>query len=63
MLVLDPMYGEYAHVLERVIGCRVDRLPLARATGYAVDPTALGAALARGYDWVVLVNNGWAPQG
>jgi nicotinamidase-related amidase len=25
-LILDPTYGEYAHVLERVIGCRVDRI-------------------------------------
>src|SRR3954469_10222756 len=24
VLILDPMYGEYAHVLEQVIGCRVD---------------------------------------
>jgi len=28
VLILDPTYGEYAHVLERVIGCRVIRLPL-----------------------------------
>lgn len=55
-LILDPTYGEYAHVLERVIGCHVDRLALHRTEGYAVDPARLAAALAGGYDLVVLVN-------
>jgi histidinol-phosphate/aromatic aminotransferase/cobyric acid decarboxylase-like protein len=56
VLILDPMYGEYAHVLETVIGARVDRLALARPRGYELDPDALAARVARGYDWVVLVN-------
>ena len=56
VLILDPTYGEYAHVLERVIGCTVDRLSLARDSGYAVDLDALAAALADNYDLVVLVN-------
>jgi histidinol-phosphate/aromatic aminotransferase/cobyric acid decarboxylase-like protein/GNAT superfamily N-acetyltransferase len=55
-LILDPTYGEYAHVLERVIGCTVDRLTLSRKNGYAVDLPRLEAALADGYDLVVLVN-------
>jgi len=55
-LILDPTYGEYAHVLERVIGCTVDRLTLSRENGYAVDLPRLEAALADGYDLVVLVN-------
>ena len=32
-LVLDPSYGEYAHVLENVVKCSVDRLVLSRADG------------------------------
>ncbi len=56
VLILDPMYGEYAHVLEQVIRCQVDRLPLHRDNGYQLDPKRLSAALARGYDLVVLVN-------
>ena len=56
VLILDPMYGEYAHVLERVVGCRVDRLPLSRADNYRVDCDRLAAAIDRGYDWVILVN-------
>ena len=56
VLILDPTYGEYAHVLEHVIGCTVDRLALDRAAGYEVDLSALEAALADTYDLVVLVN-------
>jgi histidinol-phosphate/aromatic aminotransferase/cobyric acid decarboxylase-like protein len=56
VLILDPMYGEYAHVLEKVIGASVDRLRLERATSYDVEPDALRACLARCYDWVILVN-------
>jgi histidinol-phosphate/aromatic aminotransferase/cobyric acid decarboxylase-like protein/GNAT superfamily N-acetyltransferase len=56
VLILDPTYGEYAHVLEKVIGCRVDRLTLQREQGYAVDLECLEAALADRYDLVVLVN-------
>lgn len=55
-LILDPTYGEYSHVLERVIGCHVDRLALRREDGYAVDLGCLEAALADNYDLVVLVN-------
>jgi histidinol-phosphate/aromatic aminotransferase/cobyric acid decarboxylase-like protein len=56
VLLLDPTYGEYAHVLEKVVGCRPERLTLSRADGYAFCPDRLRAALREGYDWVVLVN-------
>jgi len=56
VLVLDPMYGEYAHVLERVIGCRVERLRLRRENGYTLDPGELRSRLADGPDLAVLVN-------
>jgi histidinol-phosphate/aromatic aminotransferase/cobyric acid decarboxylase-like protein/GNAT superfamily N-acetyltransferase len=56
VLILDPTYGEYAHVLEKVIGCTVDRLTLTREQNYAVDLDCLEAALADHYDLVVLVN-------
>jgi histidinol-phosphate/aromatic aminotransferase/cobyric acid decarboxylase-like protein len=56
VLILDPTYGEYAHVLEQVIGCTVDRLPLVRANGYEVDLNRLRSAFADQYDLVVLVN-------
>jgi histidinol-phosphate/aromatic aminotransferase/cobyric acid decarboxylase-like protein len=56
-LILDPTYGEYTHVLERVIGCVVDRLELHREDGYRVEPARLAERIARGvYDLVALVN-------
>jgi histidinol-phosphate/aromatic aminotransferase/cobyric acid decarboxylase-like protein len=55
-LILDPTYGEYAHVLERVIGCTVDRLTLRPENDFEVDLDRLEAALADEYDLVVLVN-------
>jgi histidinol-phosphate/aromatic aminotransferase/cobyric acid decarboxylase-like protein/GNAT superfamily N-acetyltransferase len=55
-LILDPTYGEYAHVLERVIGCTVDRLTLRAEENFQVDLRRIEAALADGYDLVVLVN-------
>ena len=56
VLILDPTYGEYAHVLEKVLGCRIDRFSLEKALRYAIDPQKLESALADGYDLVVLVN-------
>ncbi|WP_432115640.1 aminotransferase class I/II-fold pyridoxal phosphate-dependent enzyme [Streptomyces sp. S1] len=57
VLLLDPGYGEYAHVTERVIGCRVDRLRLRREDGWLLDPARLAAATGDGrYDLVVVVN-------
>jgi histidinol-phosphate/aromatic aminotransferase/cobyric acid decarboxylase-like protein/GNAT superfamily N-acetyltransferase len=57
VLILDPMYGEYAHVLENVVGCEVDRFFLDPAAHYDVDTGALRDRIANGgYDLVILVN-------
>ncbi|GKQ39788.1 histidinol-phosphate aminotransferase family protein [Streptomyces sp. A012304] len=57
VLLTDPCYGEYAHVTERVIGCRVDRFPLRREDGWRIDPDRLSAVVGSGrYDLVVVVN-------
>ena len=57
VLLMDPGYGEYAHVTERVIGCRVDRFPLRREDGWRIDAARLSATVASGrYDLVVVVN-------
>jgi len=56
VLVLDPMYGEYVHILEKVIGCHVDRLVLQRLDKYVVNLEELRARAALGYDLIVLVN-------
>ncbi len=56
VLILDPMYGEYAHVLKHVIGCTVHRLDLPRGRNYEVDLDELAGRIRDRYDWVVLVN-------
>lgn len=56
VLLLDPTYGEYAHVLERVIGCQVDRLTLSAETNFVLSLDRLNEVLESGYDLVVLVN-------
>lgn len=40
-LILDPMYGEYAHLLERVMGLRLTRHRLPAERCFRVDPDAL----------------------
>ncbi|TKV60355.1 histidinol-phosphate aminotransferase family protein [Nakamurella flava] len=55
VLLPDPSYGEYAHVLERVIGCQVDRYPLHRNDCYDLDAADFVRRAAR-YDLAVLVN-------
>ncbi|MFC4066643.1 histidinol-phosphate aminotransferase family protein [Actinoplanes subglobosus] len=67
VLLVDPGYGEYAHVVSDVIGCRVDRLTLGPADGWRIDIERLVGALAGAdYDLAVLVNpnnptGGWLP--
>jgi len=56
VLILDPTYGEYFHVLNRVVGCDVQFLRLSRARNYQVDLEQLATQLAQDYDLVVLVN-------
>jgi histidinol-phosphate/aromatic aminotransferase/cobyric acid decarboxylase-like protein len=56
VLILDPSYGEYVHILENVIHCRVHRLFLERRDNYVVDLEQLRAQAQMGYDLIVLIN-------
>ncbi len=57
VLLVDPGYGEYAHVTEGVVGCQVDRLRLRRDEGWRIDPARLAEAVrSADYDLVVVVN-------
>jgi histidinol-phosphate/aromatic aminotransferase/cobyric acid decarboxylase-like protein len=56
VLILDPSYGEYVHILESVIHCGVHRLFLERQHDYVVDLGQLQARARMGYDLVVLIN-------
>ena len=56
VLILDPTYGEYRHLLENVIKCRVDHFPLNVQDEFETDLTQLEDTIRIGYDLVVLVN-------
>ena len=56
VLLLDPTYGEYAHICDRIIGCQVDRFPLNPDEDFQVDLDKLADQLSMGYDLLVLVN-------
>jgi len=56
VLIIDPCYGEYVHVLENIIQCQVNRFTLSRENGFVIDTLSLLNELQNGYDMVVLVN-------
>lgn len=56
VLILDPTYGEYVHVLENIIGCQVDRINLLKANNYALDLEQLLDLAKNNYDLIVIVN-------
>ena len=56
VLILDPMYGEYSHVLEKVIGCQVVRLIQQEANEYRVSIKDLICEAGKNIDLVILVN-------
>jgi histidinol-phosphate/aromatic aminotransferase/cobyric acid decarboxylase-like protein len=62
VLVVDPSYGEYAHVAEQVVGATVERFELAVRDRFALDLDALSrrveaaGANGRTFDLVVLVH-------
>lgn len=56
ILLLEPTYGEYAHVAKNVVGCRIDRLTLIPNDCFCVDVAQLEERLDRGYDLAVIVN-------
>jgi histidinol-phosphate/aromatic aminotransferase/cobyric acid decarboxylase-like protein len=62
VLVVDPSYGEYAHVAEQVVGSTVERFELAVRDRFALDLDALSrrveavGANGRTFDLVVLVH-------
>ncbi|GAB4137140.1 MAG: threonine-phosphate decarboxylase CobD [Planctomycetota bacterium] len=53
--LLDPMYGEYRHIVERVLGASVATCDLLEARRFLISPEAVAGA-ARGCDLLILVN-------
>ena len=56
MLILDPSYGEYRHILDNVIGCEVHKFKLSQNDGYSINLRYLLSEFSKGYDWIFLVN-------
>jgi histidinol-phosphate/aromatic aminotransferase/cobyric acid decarboxylase-like protein len=56
VLIIDPCYGEYIHVLEKIVKCQVTRFTLSRETQFAIDTALLLKEIKKGYDMVILVN-------
>lgn len=56
VLIIDPCYGEYIHVLENVVQCRITRFNLCREEGFVINTTSLLREIHNGYDMVILVN-------
>lgn len=56
VLILDPSYGEYGHILENVIGCEVHKFKLSQNDGYSINLSSLLYEFSKGYDWIFLVN-------
>ena len=56
VLVLDPTYGEYLHILDQVVKCKVERFSLKRSEGYQLNIESLKKKLAEGFDLFIWVN-------
>lgn len=63
VLILDPMYGEYQHILETVLGARVIRHRLLKERQFCVDSAALLADIRRARPNVVVLVNPNSPTG
>ncbi len=56
ILILDPCYGEYIHVLENVVHCQITKFNLKRDDGFIVNTNLLLQEIKKGYDMVILIN-------
>lgn len=55
VLLLSPMYGEYSHILEHVIGCHITYFVLQDNDGFSIHPGEL-ISQAMEHDAVIFVN-------
>ncbi|MEU2777878.1 aminotransferase class I/II-fold pyridoxal phosphate-dependent enzyme [Streptomyces sp. NPDC007162] len=56
VLLTLPTYGEYPHLIEKVVGAQTDYLRLDPAQDWSLNLDELARALRRNYDLAVLVN-------
>src|SRR3989338_9841840 len=63
VLILDPMYGEYQHILENVIGANVIRFFLKKEDDFKINPDLLIESINNNMPKVVVVVNPNSPTG
>lgn len=63
VLILDPMYGEYQHILENVIGANVIRFSLKKENDFKIDPDLLIEAINNNMPKMVVLVNPNSPTG
>ena len=56
VLIIDPCYGEYIYVLEKIVKCRFTRFTLSHENQFKIDTSSLLAEIQKNYDMVILVN-------
>ncbi len=56
VLLLDPTYGEYSHILKNIIRCKVEYFNLRREEGYKLNTDNLAKKLNEEFDLFVWVN-------
>lgn len=56
VLIMDPCYGEYIHVLENVVQCQIIKFNLKREDGFIVNTPLLLQEIKKGYDMVIVIN-------
>ncbi len=63
VLILDPMYGEYQHILENVIGANVIRFTLKKENDFKINPDLLIEAINNSMPKMVVLVNPNSPTG
>jgi len=63
VLILDPMYGEYAHIFENVLDVRLIRHKLAADQDFIIDYNLLNEAIQSNNPQVVVLVNPNSPTG
>ncbi len=56
VLIIDPCYGEYIHVLENIVQCQLTKFNLNRELGFIVNTDLLLQEIKKGYDMVIIIN-------
>lgn len=63
VLILDPMYGEYQHILENVIGANVIRFILKKEDNFQINPDLLIESINSSMPKMIVLVNPNSPTG